>query len=160
MKRIGLLLTLALFASGCTTTTVTEQDIRAVAQSLDYGDSTSATLVNKAWTAAKGKDYPELFAYTNRCVELYGDEGRKMNAALTGFEPEPTAAKLWALNDVGTCLYIMAKAYVELEKYPQAVAAYDRLANDFNYAQCWDPKGWFWRPSDGAKLNADRYRNW
>lgn len=156
MKMIIVLATLSACLLGCATPDVSDENIRAVAQELDYGDYSSATLVGKAWKAFKKKDYPEIFGYTNKCVELHGDEGKRMNATLTGFAPSDTAAQLWALNDVGTCLFIMAHAYEELERYPDAVQAYRSLATDYNYAQCWDSKGWFWRPADGAGMKAEK----
>ncbi len=150
----------AALAGGCATTDVTESTIQATTKTLDYGDFSSQTLVAKAWKASASKNYPELLAYTRRCVELYGEQGKRMNAELTGFEPEITAAEKWALNDVGTCLFIMANAYVDLEMYPEATHAYRTLADDYRFAQCWDPKGWFWRPADGAARKADKYKNW
>lgn len=159
MKNFVLILTIAAFIAGCATAEVTDAGIQAASERLDVGDSTSATLVNKAWKASSGKDYPELFAYTQRCVELYSEEGKRMNAALTDFEPPTTAGQLWALNDVGTCLYIMANAYVELEMYQDAAATYRTLATDFKFSQCWDPKGWFWQPAATAEFNARKYRN-
>ena len=127
---------------------------QATDETPDFGDFSSETLTVKAWKALAARDYPKLFAYTQKCVELYGEEGKKMNAELTDFEPPETAAKKWALNDVGTSLFIMAKAYEELKMYPDAVKAYRTLANDYRYAQCWDPKGWYWHPAAGADLKA------
>jgi len=160
MKNFFLILTIAAFIAGCATPEVTDAGIQAASERLDFGDSTSATLVSKAWKASSDKDYPELFAYTQRCVELYGEKGKKMNSALTYFEPSATAGQLWALNDVGTCLYIMANAYVELEMYQDAAATYRTLATDFKFSQCWDPQGWFWKPAETAEFNARKYRNW
>ena len=47
MRAIFLCLIIALLTAGCTATKVTEQDIQAAAEDLDFGDSTSATLVNR-----------------------------------------------------------------------------------------------------------------
>ena len=160
MKKTILLLTISLFTVSCATVEITDEVIQAKAEELDFGDSRSVTLANKAWEASAKKKYPELLAYTQRCVELYGEEGKRMNAALTDFEPPERAAEQWALNDVGTCLYIMANAYVDLEMYQEAAATYRTLAADYNYAQCWDPKGWFWQPAATAELSADKYKNW
>ena len=142
---------------GCATTKPTEQSIEAASASADFGDHASSTLTRKAWEALADKDYPKVLAYTHKCVELYAQEGKKMNSEMTDFEPSETAAQKWALNDVGTCLFIMADAYVALENFPEAVNAYRTLAKDYNYAQCWDPRGWFWRPAENADLKADRY---
>jgi hypothetical protein len=159
MKQTLLLLAIAVFCISCTPAKVTHQEIQAKSETLDYGDSTSATLASKSWQALADKNYPELFAYTQRCYELYGEEGKKMNSELTDFEPLSTAAQLWALNDVGTCLYIKANAYEELKMYPEATETYSTLASDFTYAQCWDPKGWFWYPARGAEAKAKKYKD-
>ena len=81
-----------------------------------------------------------------------------MNAELTGFEPISIAAQLWALNDVCSCLFIMANAYEELKMYPEAAATYTTLANDYTYTQCRDPKGWFWHPACGAEAKVKQYK--
>jgi len=160
MKPSFLLICAAALFAGCATTDISDTGIQATAATLDYGDSSSQTLVNKAWKAAEKKKDSELFAYTQRCVELYGEQGKQMNAELSGFEPAASAAEKWALNDVGTCPFIMATAYEQLKMYPEATQAYRTLADDFQYSQCWDPKGWFWRPADGAARKAQKYRNW
>ncbi len=160
LKTLFLSLAAGALLAGCATTEITDENIRAAAQSLDFGDSSSATLVQKAWKASAGKDYPELFAYTQRCVELYGEEGKRMNAALTEFEPPQRAAQLWALNDVGTCLFIMAHAYEDLDMYPEATKTYKALAEDYSFSQCWDEKGWFWHPAADAARKAEKYKNW
>ena len=159
MKQILLLLAIAVFCISCTPAKVTPQQIKATAETLDYGDYTSATLASKSWQALADKNYPELFAYTQKCYELYGEEGKKMNSELTDFEPVSTAAQLWALNDVGTCLHIKAKAYEELKMYPEATETYTTLASDFTYAQCWDLKGWFWYPARGAEAKVKMYKS-
>ena len=150
----------ALFSTGCASTDVSPESVKATTAALDFGDSSSQTLLDKAWRASKRKKYPELLAYTQRCVDLYGDEGRKMNAELTDFELPATAMQKWALNDVGTCLFIMANAYEELDKYAEATQAYKTLSEDYTFAQSWDPKGWFWRPADGAARKAEKMKNW
>lgn len=157
MRKLLPLLAIAMLATGCSTARLTDEDIRAAAESLDYGDSTSATLVNKAWRAADRKKYPAVFALTQRCVALYGEEGKRMNDEMTDFEPEATASEKWALNDVGTCLYIMATAYADLEMYRESADAWRRLADDYPYTQCWDPGGWYWRPAENAAFNAEYY---
>ncbi len=139
-------------------TKVTEETITATAAQLDFGDYTSSTLTTKAWEALDEKNYPAVLAYTRECVRRYGEEGRKMNAGMSGFAPEKLAADKWALNDVGTSLYIMGSAYAELEMYAEAADAYQQLATDFRWSQCWDPKGWFWHPAEGAAEKAEKYR--
>ena len=158
MRQIFLLLTMAVFLISCTPTKVTHKEIQAKTETLDFDDSTSATLTGKAWQSSADKDYPALFAYTQKCVELYGAEGKRMNDELEYFASPDKVNEYSALNDVGTSLFIMANAYVELEMYPQAAEAYNTLASDYKYAQCWDPKGWYWHPATGAASKAKQYK--
>lgn len=158
MRQTFLLLTMAVLFISCTPAKITHEDIQAKAETLDFGDSTSATLVGKAWEALDDRNYPEILAYTQKCVELYGAEGKRMNAELTDFAPADKAAQYWALNDVGTCLFIMANAYEKLRMYPEAAEAYGTLASDYDFAQCWDPKGWYWHPASGAYTKAEEYK--
>ena len=158
MKKLFLIPVVLVFLIGCSTAKVTENEIKAAADRIDYGDFKSETLTSKAWKAFNDKNYPELFAYVDKNIELYGEEGARMNAELTGFEPIGTAATKWALNDVGTSLWMKANAYVEMKMYPKATEVYELMARDYKYAQCWDPKGWFWHPAEGASLKAKEYK--
>ncbi len=138
---------------------VTTETVAVSAAELDFGDYTSSTLTTKAWGALDEKNHAAALAYTRECVRRYADEGRRMNASMTAFAPSSRAFEKWALNDVGTSLFIMGKAYAEMEMYAEAAAAYEQLIKDFSYAQCWDPKGWFWRPAEVAAELAKEYRS-
>ena len=37
------------------------------------------------------------------------------------------------------------------KRYQEAKGAFDRVVNDFGFAQCWDPKGWFWKVAVAAR---------
>ena len=52
---------------------------------------------------------------------------------------------------MGTCLFIKGEALLALNKRDQALAAYRDLVENLGYAQCWDTKGWFWKPAEAAK---------
>lgn len=80
-----------------------------------------------------------------------------MNAELTTFAPIERVNRYWALNDAGTCTYIMATVYERRRMYPEAAQAFRSLAQDYRFAQCWDPKGWYWHPADGAAAKAKKY---
>jgi hypothetical protein len=159
MCRRAICSAVALVVIGCGTTRITDAEIDSAAARLDLGGFSSETLTVKAWQARADKDYPALFAYTRACVERYGEEGKRMNAEMTNFAPSDRVAEKWALNDVGTSLFIMGHAYADLKMYGEAAQAFDRLAADYGYAQCWDPRGWYWRPAQGAKEKAQRFRH-
>ena len=93
-------------------------------------------------------------AYAKKCVELYEKEAvdmqKELKEPVKGDDKEAVGKK-WALNDVGTCLFIMGQAYEKQDKPKEAVAAYKQLREKVAFAQCWDPKGWYWKPADAAK---------
>jgi cytochrome P450 len=157
MDKLALLLTIVGFASGCAPANVSQQEIQEVARTLNYGNYTSSTLATKGWDALAERDYPATLAYTQKCVELYGEQGKAMNAELDNFAPIERVNNYWALNDAGTCTYIMATVYETLRMYPEAAHAYRSLADDYTYSQCWDPNGWYWHPASGAAAKADKY---
>jgi hypothetical protein len=57
----------------------------------------------------------------------------------------------WALNDVAASHYIIGKASDAKHKYAQAAAAFQEIALHYPLAQVWDPRGWFWAPSDAIQ---------
>ena len=127
--------------------------LTAHAQQLDFGDHSSATITTKAWDALNAKSYDNAVAYAKKCVEMYEKQAVEMQKGLK--EPvtgeKDAVAKMWALNDVGTCLFIMGQALEKQEKSVDALATYKQLVEKVPFAQCWDSKGWFWKPAEGAK---------
>lgn len=119
----------------------------------EFGDFRSATLVGKAWSALGSGDIEAVLAYTNKCLELYGEQARAMQKDLTDYvtgDPKDVHAK-WALNDVATSLYIQGEAYRKANMKDEALEAYKSIVDNYTYGQTWDPKGWFWKPADAAK---------
>jgi hypothetical protein len=119
---------------------------------LDFGDFKSSTLTTKAWKALGEKNYDEVTGYTSKCIDTFKSQAVAQQKALK--EPETEKEKIfaqWALNDVGTCYFIQGKALEDQGKKKEAVVAYKFLADNLAYAQCWDTKGWFWKPAAAAK---------
>ena len=120
------------------------------AEELDYGDYKSVTLTVKAWEALGEREYEDAVKYTEKCAELYEEKAREMQAALWTKPRAEVAHDYWALNDVGTSYFIRGEALTKLREYERALAAYKVVKDELYYAQAWDPKGWFWSPSDAA----------
>jgi len=116
----------------------------------DFGDHASSTLTTKAWEALGRQDHAAVAAFVGKCRELYEAEAIKQQAALRDYLPAEKGHDAWALNDVGTCCFIEGQSLEKLGKKKEAVAAYRRVAKDLAFAQCWDPKGWFWKPAEAA----------
>ncbi len=119
----------------------------------DFGDYSSSTLIQKAWAALAANDVKGVEAYVNKTLELYAGKAKDMQASLKEYpwESKEKTFSYWALNDVGTGLFILGEAYQNAGKKDQAASAYKRVINEFFYAQCWDPGGWFWKPSEAAQ---------
>ncbi len=145
MKKFALILC-ALFAGAALAHT-------PAAAAYEFGDYRSATLVGKAWAAQNAGDIEAVLAYTNKCLELYGEQAKAMQKDMKEFvtgEPKAVHAK-WALNDVATALYIQGEAYRKANMKDEATEAYKSIVDNYGFAQTWDPKGWFWKPADAAK---------
>ncbi len=143
--RKGLLLLLVAFLIG-TLSPMT-------ASAYNFGDYRSVTLVSKGWEALKAGDIDGVLAYTNKCIELYGGQAKKMQADLTGYVKgdKEEIFKLWALNDVATALFIQGEAFQKAKMMDEAKDAYNKLIEEYSYGQCWDVGGWFWKPAEAAK---------
>ena len=120
---------------------------------LDFGDYTSSFMVNKAWAALAAKDLDAVVAYTSKVIELYGSKAKEMQSSLTEYpwESKDKIFSYWALNDVGTALFILAEAYRNADKKEDAQETYKKLIDEYFYSQCWDPQGWFWKPAEAAQ---------
>jgi len=128
---------------------------------LDFGDYTSETLTVKAWDALSKEDLDSVLAYTNKTIQLYEAKAKEMQASLTEYpwESKEKIFSYWALNDVGTSFFIQGEAYKKAGKNKEAKGAYEKVINEFAFAQCWDPQGWFWKPADGAKQKLDELKS-
>ena len=130
----------------------------AISAEYDFGDSKSVTLVSKSWGALTANDLEAVLAYTNKCLELFGEEAAAMQNSLDGY-PDGSQDEVfayWALNDVATCLFIEGEAYKNAGMLDEAKAVYQRVVNEYTYGQSWDPKGWFWKPAEAAEKEIEK----
>ena len=144
---------LGLFPSAVYSQDKVEEKKTEVKKKYDFGDYTSTTLTTKAWDAHNAKKSKDAIVFAQECIKRYEVEALKMQKALdapvTGTKDE--VGKQWALNDVGTCYLIKGLSFEQLKKPDEAIKAYKTLQKKVPFAQCWDPKGWYWKPVDAAK---------
>ncbi|MBB3206903.1 tetratricopeptide (TPR) repeat protein [Rhodopirellula rubra] len=130
------------------------QGDEASAKKLDFGDYSSATLTTKGWDAYNAKKYDDAVTFAKECVTRYAKEAivmqKELKEPVAGSDKDAVLSK-WALNDVGTCYFILGQSLEKLGKTDEAIKAYKQLLKDVPFAQCWDPQGWFWKPADAAK---------
>jgi hypothetical protein len=67
------------------------------------------------------------------------------------WETKEQVFSYWAINDVGTCMFIKGEMLRRAGKIQEAKEVFTTLVNDYYFSQCWDPKGWFWKPADAAR---------
>jgi hypothetical protein len=80
-------------------------------------DIPSPLLTFLSWIELTNKNYDRALQLTRQCVEKYQDEALSQQKSLNSFPRSAEARYYWALNDVGTCLFIMGEAYYQLKNY-------------------------------------------
>lgn len=131
-------------------------ELKEQGKDYDFGDYTSMTLAVNAWGCLDKKDYAGVEIYTRKCIELYEEEALKQQASLTDYLPKEQAFNPWALNDVGTCYYILGEALMAQGKYQEAKEVFSKIIDKLSFSQCWDPRGWFWKPAVKARGNINK----
>lgn len=126
----------------------------------------NTVLTSQAWEAYNRGDYKAAIESADRCInEFLGRAMREQEELEAKNTPLPPIGAVsdqerqvifarGLLNDVATCLYIRGRSLEAEGKREEAGKVYERAAK-YTYARCWDPKGWFWSPSEGAR---DRLR--
>lgn len=122
-----------------------QDQLNMLGTTYDFGDYTSQTLTTKAWQALDQKDYKGVELYTKKCIQLYEEEAKKQQAFLDDFPPKEKTFNYWALNDVGTCYFILGQAQEAQGRHDEAKLAFQKVVEELGFAQCWDPRGWFWK---------------
>jgi len=120
---------------------------------LDYGNMTSNTLVQRMWESLAKNNLEEIIAYNMKLENLYSGIAKDMQRTLKDYPqlPAENIHTFWALNDLGTGMFILGEAYRTAGKNVEAAAAYKKVITDYLYAQCWDTNGWFWKPAEAAQ---------
>ena len=126
--------------------------IKCIDMHIDYGDYKSSTLTSSAWEALKQGRVMAAEAYANRCIELYAEQAGEQQNSLRDFPSAGLEWEYWALNDVGTCLFIKGQALAKQGKKAESDRAFQDILGSYPYAQCWDNSGgWFWKIADASR---------
>ncbi len=123
----------------------------------DFGDYSSSFLTGQAWKELPKDNTDAVITYTDKVIELYEEQAKQMQGSLTEYpwQSKEQIFNYWALNDVGTSLFVRGEALKKAGKMDEAKIAYKKLVDEYFYAQCWDPQGWFWKPAEAAQQALD-----
>lgn len=122
----------------------------------DFGDQSSGFLTTKSWEALGKKDWEAVLRYTQKCIDLYKAEAKKQQRSLNAFPPQDKQSAFGALNNVGTCYFIQAEALMRQERWEESRRVFQFIIDNFKYAQCWDPRGWFWKVAKVSQESIDK----
>jgi len=127
------------------------------AKSYEYGNSSSDTLVTKAFEAREAEDWDALDAYTKKCILLYQVEARRMQKKLKGYPLSDIAHSQWALNHVACSHFLRGEMFEEQKSYRKSHEEYNTCIRKYGFAQGWDPKtNSFWKIAEQAQKNLAR----
>lgn len=114
-----------------------------------------------AWDCLNRENYSCAVDKSQECVGTFELQAIQIQDKLTGGNiPLPPTGIVSAddkrlilsrgvLNDVATCYFILGQAYEKQGNIPEAKSAY-KAVQQFPHARTWDPKSWFWSPSEVA----------
>jgi TolA-binding protein len=122
----------------------------------DFSDSSHWNLTVSAWESLAQKDFEGVTAYANKCLELYEPKAKEMAVGMKSFSRPGHEDDFALVNDVATSHYIMGEAYMKLGRTGDAAKEFAYVIETYPYAQCWDPKGWFWKVSEVSGKNIDK----
>jgi tetratricopeptide (TPR) repeat protein len=126
------------------------------ADKYDFSDSSHWNLTVSAWEHLAQKDFEGVSAYVNKCLELYESKAKEMALGMRSFSRSGHEDDFALVNDVATSHYIMGEAYMKLGRSADAIKEFKYVIEAYPYAQCWDPKGWFWKVAEISGKNIEK----
>jgi len=161
MKRTYLKLTICLLlilqanlACGQQKEQTTQEEFKL--ESVELEDESSGYLTLKAWEASGEKNYQAVEAYAKKCIDLYGDEARRQQRSLSDFPPLKKQSAFDILNNVATCYFIRAEALMRQGKGQEAREIFQLIIDEYSFAQCWDPRGWYWKVAEKSRQTIEK----
>ena len=131
----------------------------ASASKYDFSDMSHWNLTVSAWEELAKKDYDGVFAYARKCLETYEADAKTMAGSMRTFAGIGKEDDYSLVNDVATAHYIMGEADMKLNRIADAENEFSYIIATYPYAQCWDPKGWFWKVADISRKNMEKMKN-
>jgi beta-glucuronidase len=116
----------------------------------------SDELVRQAWAASGKNDLEELNRVVDQCLKFYDEDARKQQGLLKAFPIRGEENNYQALNDVATCLFVRAEAFMNNGQTEKALVAFQEISDDYKWAQAWDPsRGSYWSVAEKSQASVD-----
>ncbi len=113
----------------------------------------SHEFVSRAWAASSQGDFEKLNKLVEECLALYAAEAKRLEGQLTEFPQRGKEGDYQVLNDVATVLFIKAEALMNYGKTDEAKALFQKIIDEYPWAQSWDPRGWFWSVKEKSQAS-------
>lgn len=116
----------------------------------------SQEYVKKAWELSVQNDLTALAKLVERCLKKYEVEAKMQEATMTGFPARGKEGDVAIFNDVATILFVKAEALMNNGRTDEAVAEFQKIIEDYKFAQSWDPVvGVFWSVAEKSQASID-----
>lgn len=129
---------------------VSQDKIDTIGTVYDFEDYKSETLIKRAWESLNKGDFKGGELYAKKCIYLYEKKAEQAQQQLKDFAKGGFIPYYWALNDVATAYFILGESYSQQNDVRKAGEMYSAIGKRFKHAQCWDPRGWYWKVADVA----------
>ena len=104
------------------------------------------------WKADAAGDHNKVMAISAECLELHGNEARKLQASLTDF-PKGSKAQIireyGTLNELAQCLITLGNSHLKNDELDKAREIFKLIIKDYKFAQGFSGK-WSWPVSKVA----------
>lgn len=121
----------------------TKIDVCSAGPDLSAESKFSALL--EAQSFYNDKEFDSALKNLDSIINIYGEKAKEMQNSLTEkpWMSKEDVFKYKELNAVGTALLIKALIYYKFKEFDKAKVTLNDQINNYAFAQCWNPKGWF-----------------
>lgn len=113
----------------------------------------SSFYVKKGWSELGKRNFKEVYKITDACIEKYSLAADNLAKGLNNFPQKSEMEKYSLMNDVATCYFIKAEAFMREGKTLKAKRTFREVIEKYPYAQSFDPRGWYWSIKEKSQIS-------
>ncbi len=115
----------------------------------------ASDLIAKAWDAQGKRQYDKVLEYTQKCIDLYKQEGDRQHASLNIY---PTSV-VEPLTSVALAYFIQAEALMRQQKWDESMKKFQFVIDQYRFVVAFDPsRGVFWKVAGVAQESIDKIK--